>query len=424
MVLLLFVGLLVVAITLIYIYLKRRFILLGNGVPGMEPQIIVGNFLNSGLLSGKITFHEILYGHQRQYGDKFIFWFGSTPNFVFCLPQHAKEVFSDRQRFEQSPLFLPNFDLMCPANLTILTGERYKRHARIMLPAFKRAKVIQHIDTIIECTDRFIQQYLEDNEVHTDLVNQCQILTMNVFGLIAFDYDIQNYRDSGSKVPIPDLIFHTLFIMFLSCLPRWMVSIYIKLNWRLQRIHRQIRELMEKIVEHEQNNLHTTEQRRPRNLIASLVSSLNEEANDEHTASGLTREEMFDEVILAMIAGYETIASTISWFIFYMSKYPHIQDRIKQELREHDLLMTNDVQCLPAITQEKLDALVYCECVTKEVRFYDFLFLYLLFDFRLICRFFACLLLLVSPHVWHYVIQRLMVYLFDVVTQYSLVYKI
>ena len=364
---LLFVALLIIAVTITYIYLKRRFITLRNVVPGMEPQILVGNLFNSGLLSGKISFHEILHDWQRQYGDKFLFWFGSRPTFVFCLPEHAKAILFDRQRFEQSPLFLPNFDLICPANITILTGERYKRHARIMLPVFKRAKVIPHIDTIVECADRFIDQHLKENEIHRNLVEQCQTLTTNVIGLIGFDYDLQNYRESGSKIALADFAFHVTVIMLLSWLPRSIVNIYVKFNWRLQRIYREIRQLMEKIVQQEENNRDTMEQTRPKNLIASLVSSLNEQANDEHTSSGLTRAEMFDEVMIAMIAGYETTSAAIAWFIFYMSKYPHIQDRIKQELREHDLLMTNDVQCLPAITQEKLDALVYSECVTKEV---------------------------------------------------------
>ena len=271
MALLLFVRLLVFVIILIYIQLKRRFISLSNGVPGMEPQILMGNLINSGLLFGKIAFHEIMQNHRRRYGDKSVFWFGSRPTFIFCLPEHAKAIFSDRQRFERSPLFLVNFDIICPANITVLTGERYRRYARIMLPVFKRARVIQYIATIIECTDRFIEQYLKANEVHTNLVDQCQILTMNVFGLIGFEYDFQSYRDSGSKITIPDFSLHVGLILLLVWLPRWIVRIYIKLNWRLQRIHPQLRELMEKIVEKELNHRHTTEQDRPKNLIASLA---------------------------------------------------------------------------------------------------------------------------------------------------------
>jgi cytochrome P450 len=76
---------------------------------------------------------------------------------------------------------------------------------------------------------------------------------------------------------------------------------------------------------------------------------------------------MFDEVLTVILAGSETTSTALAWFIFYMSKNHHIQQRIKEELRQHDLLMTNDVQCLPSLTQEKLDLLTYCECVIKEV---------------------------------------------------------
>lgn len=367
MALLLFTGLLVLTIILVYIYLKRRFTLTNYGLPDTKPQILFGNLLNSGLLTGKITFHEVMHNYQRQYGDKFIYWFGSYPCPIFCLPEHAQTIFTDRYRFEQSPLFLPNFDLICPSNITVLTGTRWKRHARIMLPVFKRTKVIQHLDTIIECTDRFIDRYLNENEIHTNLVDHCQTLTMNIIGFVGFDYDFENYANSQSKIVVKEFVSYGANLMLIPWIPRWMIKIYLKFNWKFQRINRQMRELMEKIVEQEQNNQDTIEKQRSKNLIASLVSSLNEHANDKQISSGLTRSEMFDEVLTAIIAGSETTSTALAWFIFYISKNSHIQQRIKEELRKHNLLMTDDVQYLPSLTQEKLDLLTYCECVIKEV---------------------------------------------------------
>jgi pentalenene oxygenase len=309
-----------------------------------------------------------MHHYQRQYGDKFVYWLGASPCLTFCLPEDAQTIFIDRQRFEQSPLFLPNFDLICPSNITILTGARWKRHARIMIPVFKRAKVIQHLDTITECADRFIDRCLKENEIHTNLVDQCQTLTMNIIGFIGFDYDLDNDTHSQSRVAIKEFIAYGAKLMLLPVIPQWMLKIYLKLNGHFQQVDRQLRELMEKIVEQEQNNQDTSEKQRPKNLIASLVSSINEQANDEQISSGLTRSEMLDEVLTAIIAGTETTSTALAWFIFFMSKNPHIQQRIKEELRQHDLLMTDDVQCLPSLTQEKLDLLTYCECVIKEVR--------------------------------------------------------
>jgi cytochrome P450 len=137
-------------------------------------------------------------------------------------------------------------------------------------------------------------------------------------------------------------------------------KLYVKLNRKYQRAHRYIREVSEKMIEEEQNKQYETDNQRPKNLIASLVSSLKEFATDEQISSGLTRAEM-------ILGGYGTTSSALAWFIFFLSKNPQVQQRMKEELREHNLLMTDDAECAPPLTGEKLASHMYCECVTKEV---------------------------------------------------------
>ncbi|CAF3885532.1 unnamed protein product, partial [Didymodactylos carnosus] len=69
---------------------------------------------------------------------------------------------------------------------------------------------------------------------------------------------------------------------------------------------------------------------------------------------------------MAITAGTETTAKVLAWFIFYMSKYPRVQQRIRQELKEHDILMGDNAHS-SLLSLETLDSLVYCDCVTKEV---------------------------------------------------------
>ena len=85
--------------------------------------------------------------------------------------------------------------------------------------------------------------------------------------------------------------------------------------------------------------------------------------------SGLSRAEVFDEMVLFLVAGYETTSTALTWFIHLISKNPRVQERIKDELREHNLLMTGDLEGIPLLTEDKLTSLIYCECVTKEVCF-------------------------------------------------------
>ncbi|CAF1334181.1 unnamed protein product [Rotaria sordida] len=70
-------------------------------------------------------------------------------------------------------------------------------------------------------------------------------------------------------------------------------------------------------------------------------------ANDQQISLGLTRSEMFDEILTILTAGYETTSTALTWFRFYMSKYPQVQQRMKEELCQHNLLMREYVQYLP-----------------------------------------------------------------------------
>lgn len=246
-----------------------------------------------------------------------------------------------------------------------------------MLPMFKRAKILPYRQTILQCVDRFIDTQLEDQHTYTDLVLQCQTLLLNIIALIAFDCDLDAVVDSPLRVAFEDFAYYVAQFSMALWLPRWLGKIYLKLNWKYQRAHRLLRELAQQIVEQEQNKKNESENERPKNLIASLVSSLNEQANDEQTSSGLNQAEMFDEVLTAIVAGSETTSTALSWLIFCMTKYPEVQQRIKQELKQHDILMGES-----SLTPEILDALVYCECVTKEVWSYvQLLFVIFLYFF-------------------------------------------
>ena len=253
MALILVAGLLFLTTVLVYIYLKRPYTLIDNQLSGAKPQVLFGNLLNSGILTGKATFCETILDYQRRYGDKFVFWFGSYPCITFCLPEHAQTILSDRNTFEQSPLFLPNFHLLCPQGLVVLAGAKWKRHIRVMLPLFRRAKVMQYLDTIVKCTDHFIDQGLGNGQIHTDLLQRCQALTMSVIGLVGFDYDLSNV-DSPTRIAFHDFSYYTTMAMLMAPLPKWFTKVYLKLNRRYQRIHQHIHEITEKIVEKEVNN--------------------------------------------------------------------------------------------------------------------------------------------------------------------------
>jgi len=68
-------------------------------------------------------------------------------------------------------------------------------------------------------------------------------------------------------------------------------------------------------------------------------------------------------MLVFLVAGFETTATALTWFIYLMSKNSRVQQKIKAELRE-----SSDRQNL---SLDQLDSLVYLDCVIKELLRYS-----------------------------------------------------
>jgi hypothetical protein len=78
-------------------------------------------------------------------------------------------------------------------------GAKFKRHASLTMPLFRRAKIITNLDVIVNSTDKLLAIWRTrlNQHVHLDVVQQCQNLLLQIFGLIGFDYDLEMLNNDG-----------------------------------------------------------------------------------------------------------------------------------------------------------------------------------------------------------------------------------
>ena len=335
-------------------------------IPGPEPEWIFGNLRNTGITSGR-TLHEVYYTLKQKYGDAFSFWLGPDYHIVFSRLEHVQYILTNRQIYDMSLRINNTFGVLFPNGLIALRDDAWKRHARFMLPMFKRSKVLPYLDAIAGCIDNFIEQGLvkQDGQIRTDLISQCQNVLLNTIALIAFDYDLESSVAADGfnlQKSFTDYVHKANQFILLSWMPMWLGKLILSLDWKYQRALRVVKHYVMNIITEEQQRQKQEyiASDRPRNLISSLVSSTRDESSPA-TKSFLTPEEVFDEVSLSILGGFETTSTTLSWFIFYMSKYPDVQQKIKDELKTNNLFYNTP------LTQDRLDSLIYVECVTKEV---------------------------------------------------------
>ncbi|KAK6936365.1 Cytochrome P450 [Dillenia turbinata] len=80
-----------------------------------------------------------------------------------------------------------------------------------------------------------------------------------------------------------------------------------------------------------------------------------------------------DIILSFIIAGKDTTASTLSWFIYMLCKFPHVQEKIAQEVREATKIKGDSTseEIANGLTEEAIDKLQYLHAsLTETLRIY------------------------------------------------------
>ncbi|CAF2408769.1 unnamed protein product [Rotaria sp. Silwood2] len=157
---------------------------------------------------------------------------------------------------------------------------KFKRHGALTVPLFRRSKIISNINVIIDGTDKLLDRWRAKpfRQVHMDIIEQCQKLLLEIFGLIAFDYNLEAIDDNNLAKKneltqaLQDII-NMIYTMISA--PRIVSIIYLKCCPRYRRAHAIVERYLNKMVEREfAESSESRAQRKKTSLIASLVSSL------------------------------------------------------------------------------------------------------------------------------------------------------
>jgi cytochrome P450 len=95
------------------------------------------------------------------------------------------------------------------------------------------------------------------------------------------------------------------------------------------------------------------------NDIDSVVYMMN------HQMDGLTENQKLNDLITAMVGGSETSAHTLVSAFYYMSKYPEVYQKLKDELNQNGF--TSDIKSYENLTVETMGDLTYLNNFVKEV---------------------------------------------------------
>ena len=325
-------SLILLLVILVYIYKYNSSD--EKSVPGLRPQLYYGNFLQTGIASHKNSMANALLKFQQDYGDIFQFHYFSTRIFVFNTVEHVQEIYKNRHLLERFDLFYKNGKTVLSSSLIGVKNDEWKRHARIVEPLLKRNALVQYRDQILKCTDELIEIWTRktnSNNLQTEVINQCQQLLLKIMLSISYGEEdnerLMNALSECNKCSSWS-IFNGLNAKLISSCIHYFSPKY-------HSARQQLQDLIDKP---------RTNGEQSKCLLQSLARS------------PLSSKELLDEMLL-INTGVDGVSTTLSWFIYYMSRYPEVQGKIKSELRQYSAPLTNEI----------IDQLQYIDLVIKEI---------------------------------------------------------
>ncbi len=225
-------------------------------------------------------------------------------------------------------------------------GEVHRRQRRIAAPAFHRQRIQAYGAIMVDRAAHMRAQWQPGQPI--DIASQMMQLALQVVARTLFNTDV-----TGDVLQINDEVNVIMQLYnFLIALPR--AEAY--LHWPIPGLvrFRRARSRLDKVVQRMIAD-HRADGVDRGDLLSMLLASRDEESDH----SGMTDEQLRDEVLTIFLAGYETVANALTWTWYLLAQNPQAEACLHAEI---DAVL--DGGRLP--TLEDLPRLRYTEMVFAE----------------------------------------------------------
>ncbi|MBD2773804.1 cytochrome P450 [Iningainema tapete] len=266
----------------------------------------------------------------QQYPDIFsaeVIGFGGTVVFV-NHPQAIQEIFTnERNKFaavgEVNRIFQP---IIGDYGMLLLDGDRHKRLRQLLIPPFHGERLQAYSQLICHLTEKVFSQLSIDKPFVARTALQeisLSVILQIVFGVSEGEryQQLKNLLVSLLDVFDSPVTSGALFFPFLQQnLGAWS-------PWgRFLRQRSSVDELLYTEI---------AERRKQSNSDRIDILSLLISAKDEEGQS-LTDQELHDQLMSMLLAGYETTATTMAWAFYWIHQKPEVLKKLLQELDKLD----------------------------------------------------------------------------------------
>lgn len=232
-------------------------------------------------------------------------------------------------------------------NLFDLTHQSWLPRRRALQPVFTKQHVRGFAGHMAQAAQSVADSWVDGTEI--DLDDQCRRLTLRALGRSVLGLDLDQHADAVAEPLRVALEYIADRALQPISAPRWMPT-------PARRRARAARDTLHRLAD---DILHAcrADPTRDAPLVHALIA-----ASDPATGKTLSDDEIRDELIVFMLAGHDTTATTLTYAMWALGHHRGMQDKVRAEAgaigdRE---LTPDDVPALPYTVQVLHEALRLC----------------------------------------------------------------
>ena len=280
-----------------------------------------GQFLLGSLPEFRRDMIGLLEESVRQHGDVVRFRFGPVTAHLVNHPDHVEHVLLERSdNYDKRTRSVAKIRTTCGNSLLASDGEPWRRHRRLIQPAFRQEYLQRFLPVIAEITSRTLQRWQDFATAGEaiDVVSEMMQLTLKIAARIFFGTDV---KDDAAVIE------HSLAVILRDTWRRLETPFdlaAISPAFRRPAFRRALREIdgvVYRIIE---------DRRRDESASDDLLSMLLE-AHEGAGEKGLDDRELRDAVITLLLAGHETTANALAWTFYLVSQSEDVEERLLGE---------------------------------------------------------------------------------------------
>ena len=261
---------------------------------------------------------QLLQDFTRRYGDVVYFQIAGAPFAVLNHPDFVRDVLVTRHRAFHKGVGLERARMLLGRGLLTSEDDFHARQRRLLLPAFHRERIAGYADAMVAHTRRRSERWQEGRVV--DVSTEMAALTLAIAGTTLFDADVE-----GEASEIGEAVTSALASFNFALLPYGdrLSKLPIPPAIRFRRARARLDATVYRLIAERRSKGATG-----RDVLSVMVSARDVEGDN----SGMTDEQIRDEVMTLLLAGHETTANALTWTWYLLAQHPDVEARLHSEV--------------------------------------------------------------------------------------------